>query len=202
MQEEKKVVDGVETMTPKKPKVLKNLSLWVKWWELWDNYIYHFQAEARCPLSYIHRAHTEVTNEVRNVEYDDLDDHLVSNTMLEGQCFAIDNNRYYAEFKSYISDGPGRTLVKHFDAKKDGRGAVLALKKQYAEGESTNMTIKVKAYAKLGSSQFTGHRRNWTFQHYVQAHQEAHAELDLVCEAVLETKKVQDFLAKIKDPTL
>ena len=64
------------------------------------------------------------------------------------------------------------------------------------------MTIKAKAYAKLGSSQFTGHRRNWTFQHYVQAHQEAHAELDLVGEAVPETKKVQDFLANIKDPTL
>ena len=64
------------------------------------------------------------------------------------------------------------------------------------------MTIKAKAYAKLGSSQFTGHRRNWTFQHYVQAHQEAHAELELVGEAVPETKKVQDFLANIKDPTL
>ncbi|MBV5346056.1 MAG: hypothetical protein JZU63_11395, partial [Rhodoferax sp.] len=79
----------------------------------------------------------------------------------------------------------------HFDAKKDGRGAVLALKRQ-CEGESANMTIKAKAYAKLGASQFTGHRRNWTFQHYVQAHQEAHAELELVGEAVPETKKVQD----------
>jgi hypothetical protein len=64
------------------------------------------------------------------------------------------------------------------------------------------MTIKAKAYAKLGLSQFTGHQLNWTFQHYVQAHQETHAKLELVGEAVLETKKVQDFLANIKDPTL
>jgi hypothetical protein len=152
-------------------------------------------------LSYIHRLHTEVTNEIREVEYEDLDDHLMNNTVLEGQHYSIDNKRYYAEFKSYISDGPGWTFIKHFDVKKDGRGAVLALKKQ-CEGESANMTIKAKAYAKLGSSQFTGHRRNWTFQHYVQAHQEAHAELELVGEAVPETKKVQDFLANIKDPTL
>ncbi|KAI2506122.1 hypothetical protein MHU86_8353 [Fragilaria crotonensis] len=175
MQEEKKLLDGMDAMTPRKPEVLKNLSLWVKWWESWDNYIYHFRAEARCPLSYIHRAHTEVTNEVRDVEYDDLDEHLVNNTVLEGQHYAIDNKRYYAEFKSYISDGPGWTFIKHFDAKKDGRGAVLALKKQ-CEGESANMTIKAKAYAKL--------------------------ELELVGEAVPETKKVQDFLANIKDPTL
>ncbi len=138
---------------------------------------------------------------MRDVEYEDLDDHLVNNTVLEGQHFAIDNKRYYAEFKSYISDGPSWTFIKHFDAKKDGRGAVLALKRQ-CEGESANMTIKAKAYAKLGASQFTGHRRNWMFQHYVQAHQEAHAELELVGEAVPETKKVQDFLANIKDPTL
>ena len=201
MQEEKKLMDGMDAMTPKKPEVLKNLSSWVKWWESWDNYIYHFRAEAKCPLSYIHRVHTKVTDEVREIEYEDLDEHLINNTILEGQHYAIDNKRYYAEFKSYVSDGPGWTFIKHFDAKKDGRGAVLALKKQ-CEGESANMTIKAKAYAKLSSSQFTGHRRNWTFQHYVQAHQEAHAELDLVGEAVPETKKVQDFLANIKDPTL
>ncbi len=59
------------------------------------------------------------------------------------------------------------------------------------------------AYAKLlGASQFSGHRRNWTFQHYVQAHQEAHAELELVGKAVPETKKVQDFLVNIKDPIM
>ena len=100
MQEEKKFLDGLDAMTPRKPEVLKNLSLWVKWWELWDNYIYRFRAEARCPLSYIHRAHTEVINEVRDVEYKNLDDHLVNNTVLEGQHFAIDNKCYNAEFKS------------------------------------------------------------------------------------------------------
>jgi hypothetical protein len=62
MQEEKKLVNGMDAMTPKKPEGLKNLSSWVKWWESWDNYIYHFRAEARCPLSYIHRLHTEVTS--------------------------------------------------------------------------------------------------------------------------------------------
>jgi hypothetical protein len=30
-QEEKKLLDGMDAMTPRKPEVLKNLSLWVKW---------------------------------------------------------------------------------------------------------------------------------------------------------------------------
>jgi hypothetical protein len=120
---------------------------------------------------------------------------LINNTVLEGQHYSIDNKRYYAEFKNYVSDGLGWTFIKHFNVRKDGCGAVLALKKQ-CEGESANMTIKAKAYAKLGLSQFTGHRRNWTFQHTVQAHQEAHAKLELVGEAVPETKKVQDLFSE------
>ena len=44
MLEEKKLLDCMEAMTLRKPKVLKNLSSWVKWWESWDNYIYHVRA--------------------------------------------------------------------------------------------------------------------------------------------------------------
>jgi hypothetical protein len=34
MQEEKKLLDDMGAMTPRKPEVLlKNLSLWVTWWE-------------------------------------------------------------------------------------------------------------------------------------------------------------------------
>ncbi len=80
----------------------------------------------------------------------------MNSTVLEGQHYSIDNKRYYAEFKSYFLYGPGWTFIKHFDVKKDGCSAILALKKQ-CEGESANMTIKAKAYAKLGLSQFTGH---------------------------------------------
>jgi hypothetical protein len=67
------LVDGMDAMTLKKSEVLKNLSSWVKLWESWDKYIYHFRAEARCPLSNIHRLHIEVTNKIQEVEYEDFD---------------------------------------------------------------------------------------------------------------------------------
>ena len=51
MQEEKNLVSRINVMTMKKPEVLNYLITWVKWWESWDNYIFHFRAEARCPLS-------------------------------------------------------------------------------------------------------------------------------------------------------
>jgi hypothetical protein len=39
----KKLVNGMDPMTLKKPEVLNILSSWVKWWELWDNNIYHIR---------------------------------------------------------------------------------------------------------------------------------------------------------------
>ena len=84
---------------------------------------------------------------MRDVEYIDLDDRLFNNTVLKGQHYAINNKRYYAEFKSNILDEPGWTFVKHIDANKDGCGTVLALKKQY-EGKSANITIKAKLMRK------------------------------------------------------
>ena len=60
----------------------------------------HFRAEARCPaLSYIHWLHTEVTNEVREVEYEDWDDRVMNSTVLKGQHFSIDSKRYNVDEK-------------------------------------------------------------------------------------------------------
>jgi hypothetical protein len=109
----------------------------------------------------IQRAHTEVTNKVRTIKYKDLDNHLVNNTVLEGQHFAVDKKPYYAEFKSYILDRPGWAFINCLNAKKDGCGAVLALKKQ-CKGKSANMTVKAKACGTLGASQVTGNRCHWT----------------------------------------
>jgi hypothetical protein len=75
-----KMVNGMDPMTLKKPEVLNILRSWVKWWESWDNNIYHIRgAEARRPLSNIHRLHTEVMHVYLEVEYEDLGNHLLMN---------------------------------------------------------------------------------------------------------------------------
>ena len=122
-------------------------------------------------------------------------------TVLSGEHFMIDNRRYYVEFKALIADGPGWSFIKAYDTSQDGRKAILALKAQ-CEGLSFRLNKKAQAYKKIRELSFSGHRRNWTLQHYITGHLEAHNVLSEMDEAVPETKKVMDLLNGISDPLL
>ncbi len=77
----------------------------------------------------------------------------------------------------------------------DGRGAFLALVKQY-EGVTAALTRTNAAYAMINTSSFKGTTKNFTI------HQKAYNKLDELGEPVSQKKRVTDFLARISDPTL
>jgi hypothetical protein len=58
------------------------------------------------------------------------------------------------------------------------------------------------AYAKIAAARFSGQKRNFTFDNYVEQHQDGHNTLADLGEPVPETKKVTDFLSGITDPRL
>jgi hypothetical protein len=128
-------------------------------------------------------------------------DRLVATTVLVGAHFDLDNRTLYDELKPLVLDGPGWAFVRKYDKAKDGRKAVLALKAQ-AEGLSSTLTHKVKAYSSIASAVYRGPRRGFTFANYVTVHQEAHNKLFYLEEEVQESKKVDDFLKGIHDPSL
>jgi len=64
------------------------------------------------------------------------------------------------------------------------------------------VTKKASAYAKISSAKYSGQKRNLTFDQYVEMHQVAYNTLAELNEAVPETKKVADFLARITDTKL
>ncbi len=133
--------------------------------------------------------------------YDSHDDKLENTTLLNGAWFELDNHRVYEEFKVLVLKGPGWSFIKAFDRAKNGRAAVLALRRQ-CEGTSAVQSRKAAAYAKMIVARYTGHRKTFTFDHYVEAHQATHNTLADLGEAVPEPKKVTDFLAGITDPRL
>jgi len=133
--------------------------------------------------------------------YESHDDYLVAVTVLGGAWYDLDNRRVYDEFKILVLKGPGWTFIKSFDKHKDGRNAILTLKRQ-CEGTSAIQTRKASAYAKIAVAKYSGQKRNFTFDQYVQIHQSAYNTLADLDEAVPETKKVTDFLAGIGDPKL
>jgi hypothetical protein len=113
----------------------------------------------------------------------------------------LDNRTLYDKFKDLVVDGPGWSFVKKFDKRKDGRGAVMALKTQ-AEGTSLKLTRKQATYASITSSAYHGPCKGFTFANYVGLHQAAHNKLLDLDEPVPESKKVTDFIKGIRDPTL
>jgi hypothetical protein len=58
------------------------------------------------------------------------------------------------------------------------------------------------AYAKIAAARFSGQKCNFTFDNYVEKHQDGHNTLADLGEPVPETKKVTDFLSGITDPRL
>ncbi|KAI2502039.1 hypothetical protein MHU86_12442 [Fragilaria crotonensis] len=130
-------------------------------------------------------------------------EYLIEATVLEGRHYELDNPRFYRELKTFVVNGEGWSYIKKFERSQDGRKAYLALKTQ-CEGTASKITRKNKAYASIANASYSGSRRQYKFQDFINVHQTAHNEI-LDCdptEAVPESKKVADFLKGITDPKL
>jgi len=196
-----KLRKSVEDDDIDKPSELSDLTKWDIFWERFKSYIGQKRGAAKCPLTYVFRDEAEVLPAAHAEVYDDHDARLVATTLLQNDWFDLDNHRVYDEFKALVVKGPGWSFIKTFDRRKDGRGAVLALKQQ-CEGVSAIQTRKASAYARITVARYTGQKRNFTFDQYVEMHQNAYNTLAELDETVPETKKVTDFLAGISDPKL
>jgi hypothetical protein len=184
-----------------KPSELTDLNKWEIFWERFESYMSRLHGAAKCPYTYVFREEADVNAATHAAVYQDHDAWLVATTLLQGDWFTIDNQCVYDEFKNLVVKGPGWSFAKAFDRTKDGRGAVLALKRQ-CEGTSAVQSRKAAAYARIASARYTGQKHGFTFDTCVELHQSAHNTLAELNEPVPETKKVTDFLAGISDPRI
>jgi hypothetical protein len=184
-----------------KPPKLKKMSDWQKFWEASLTYFGSIRGAADIPLSYVFRDTREVTQQDLQATYPSNDARLSRCTVLMGTHFNTDSIRVWNEWKVLVQDGPGWDFVKRYETNKDGREAVLVLKTQQ---ESMNglTSRKNKAYSALETLAFSGPRRDWTFEQYVNGHLAAHNTLEQCDEPVAPAKKVKDFLENISDDRL
>lgn len=201
MQQNKDYKEATEEMAVSKPEKFSEMAKWTKFYELFVTYLSRVKGAANLPLTYLVREKGEVTQEIRDAEYETTEDRLIATTVHSGNHYAIDNKTLYDELKPMVIDGPGWSFIKQYDKSKDGRKAFLALKQQ-AEGQAAKLARKTKAYATLEQSAYRGPRRGYTFDSYVAAHQEAHNELMDLEEPVSESRKVTSFLRGIQDAKL
>ncbi len=186
---------------PTKPDPLKTEKDWFKFCEKLMNYLGRIRGAARLPLIYVVRDHDEVTDEIRNREYETHTKEICAVVLLSGQHYEVDNSSVWEIVKSLVIDGFGWSFIKQYDRRMDGRAAIQALRRQ-CEGKTSIKTQKNKAYSNIASAVYKRIRKQFTFAQYVAIHQAAHNELEDCGEPIPETKKVSDFLAGISDSSL
>jgi hypothetical protein len=186
-----------------KPDNLKKLVNWALWNESFQNYLRQILGAAKIPLVYLSRDERETPVVLDPEDFSSPTEYLIEATILSGRHYELDNPRFYRELKSFTVNGEGWSYIKKFEKSQDGRKAYLALRTQ-CEGTASKITRKNKAYASISNATYSGSRRQYKFQDYINTHQTAHNEI-LDCdptEAIPESKKVSDFLKGITDPKL
>ena len=91
------------------------------------------------PLTYAQRDHFVISPDMMT-DYSDTDVEYMRTFKLEGDAYTANSNRVFDELKPLIIEGPGCTYVKTFGPKRDGRGTILALKRQ-DEGSATSKQL-------------------------------------------------------------
>jgi hypothetical protein len=152
----------------------------------------------RDPLNYI-ICHTAVAP--LEEAYETEQARLVAVAPLNGPSYQRDNAKVNGIIKQLVLEGPGRTFILCFVAAADGRAAWLALRGHY-KGNGFRTCNVDDAYSLLDHLSYSGEKKGFTFEKFVQCHMECFLELALFNEPILETKKVQDFLNRISAPKL
>jgi hypothetical protein len=150
----------------KLPEPLTSFDDWVEWEERLFTFCSNRRSDRTgVPFSYLLRAHTEVTDELRNAEYDSIDDDLIATMVLAGGDMEHDNQQLYNILKGLLQDGAAAPFMAPHNRARNGRLAYLAVKAQ-AEGHAAKTSRKAKAYAQIATARFTG-RSRYTFDSYI-----------------------------------
>lgn len=155
----------------------------------------------KIPLSYIYRTHTEVTDEIRAADYDDSDQRYIATVALRGPEYRIDNGRVFDKLRPLVNEGTCWSFIESFKRRKDGRGAILALRR-LAMGDAPTQSRKVKAYAIMDKAFWNGQSRNFTHDRLVSNLQFAYTELETLAEPVAASRKVDTYTNAIQVPKL
>jgi len=196
--------DAAKDEDASKPDALKKLTGWALWNESFQNYLRQIMSAAKIPLIYLTRDEKEDPDaEIDPGHFSSSSEYLIEATILSGRHYELDNPRFYRELKSFVVNGEGWSYIKKYERSQNGRSAYMALKTQ-CEGTASKITRKNKAYASISNAVYSGSRKQYKFQDYINTHQAAHNEV-ADCdpdEAVPESKKISDFLKGITDPKL
>jgi hypothetical protein len=154
-----------------------------------DSLLRSYLGEKKVPLAYVIRDNEdpEPSADDPPANYATIEDEMISrsphrdgNGVIE-PTFAADNRKVWEILESICRETNAWTWIKSFNRTKNGRAAYLALYQHYL-GASNADNVQSRAENKLQNTFYTGERRRFTFEKYVQVHKDQHTSLQALEE--------------------
>jgi hypothetical protein len=178
----------------KAPDKFKVATSWKVFAEAIETYLGQILGSGRIPLWYVIRRLAVPNPEVI---YANDNEFAIAMVPLTGDSCARDNVKVYGIIKQLVLEGPGRSYILPFDNAADGCGAWLALINHF-EGDGFRNRNVEDAYRVLEHLHYEGERKDFNFEKFIEKQMECYLELARYNEPVNESKKVCDFLTRIK----
>lgn len=182
MDYEARLVIADDTSAPK-PGALNSVGFaaWHPFWRQLISYLGTIRGTLNIPLSYIIRDTPIPGINLFSDTYDSSDEALIDCVALSGTYYREDNAKVWAILESCTlpsstNKGNAWPFISSFSRKKDGRGAILALRGQ-AEGAASMESRKSIAYKIKDTVRYDG-KGQFKFDHYIEQLQFAFSELE------------------------
>jgi hypothetical protein len=130
------------------------------------------------PLAYVVRENVEIPPGTDPSEgYITVAEEMIARALHRNQAYANDSMEVWSYMANITRAHDFWTYVKPAQRTKDGRRAFLLLLNHFL-GPNNVDSMVLEAEAKLGSVSYTGERKKWNWEKYVQIHAEQHAVLN------------------------
>jgi hypothetical protein len=182
----------------KAPEKFKTANTWKVFAEATETYLGQLIGSGRIPLRYVIRR--LVTPEPGTM-FQTEQEQAIALAPLTGIAYQRDNAKVYGIIKQLLLEGPGWSYILQYDATSDGRLAWISLRNHF-EGEGFRNRNVEDAYTTLEHLNYEGEKKGFSFEKFLERHMECYLESARYNEPVLESKKVRDFLSRIKAPEL
>jgi hypothetical protein len=182
----------------KEPQEFKGNVKWKPWKEAVISYFNSVLTKDLIPLSYILR---EQENPTQGAQYESDHQRLVAIAPLRGNEFKHDNGIVFDFLKTWTINGPAYPWMKQYSVTRNSRASWLALLAYY-EGTAARDRVKEAAYAAIVNVKYHSARKKFSFETYINIHQEAYQDLRQNDEIIPEDKCVRDLLMGIRDQSL
>jgi hypothetical protein len=156
----------------KMPDKFKQPSQWRVFAEMMETHLSQLKGSRCVPLNYVIRKQAVP---IQGMTYQTDAEQAVTILPLVGEQYNQDNSMVYGILKQLCLEGPGRNYILNFDQARNGHGAWLAMQDHF-EGDSYRNRAKLEVYATLDAIHYDGEKKSFTFEKFVEKHNESYLE--------------------------